>query len=69
MREGEMLKTSIKMLRENNDMTKAQLAEEVDVPIQTINYLEEGRFSPSLLLAYKIAEVLKCKVEDLFRLA
>lgn len=69
MREGEMLKTSIKALREKNGLSAAQLAEKVDVPIQTIKYLEEGRYSPSLLLAYKIAEVLKCKVEDLFELA
>ena len=69
MREGEMLKTSIKTLREGIGMTAAQLAEKVDVPIQTITYLEEGRYSPSLLLAYKIAEVLNCKVEDLFELA
>lgn len=69
MREGEMLKTSIKALREKAGMTASQLAEKVDVPIQTIKYLEEGRYSPSLLLAYKIAEVLKCKVEDLFELA
>ena len=69
MREGEMLKTSIKALREKEGMTASQLAEKVDVPVQTIKYLEEGRYSPSLLLAYKIAEVLKCKVEDLFELA
>jgi putative transcriptional regulator len=69
MREGEMLKTSIKTLRESMGLTASQLAEKVNVPIQTIKYLEEGRYSPSLLLAYKIAEVLKCKVEDLFELA
>jgi putative transcriptional regulator len=69
MREGEMLKTSIKSLREEKGISTVQLAEKVDVPIQTIKYLEEGRYSPSLLLAYKIAEALECKVEDLFKLA
>jgi len=68
MREGEDLKTNIRALREKMDLSSAQLAEKVGVPIQTINYLEEGRYNPSLTLAYKIAEVLNCKIEDLFEL-
>ncbi|GAI91202.1 unnamed protein product, partial [marine sediment metagenome] len=68
-REGEYLKTTIKEKREDAQITAASLAEKVGVPIQTINYLEEGRYNPSLALAFKIAEVLKCKVEDLFKLA
>ncbi len=69
MREGEYLQTTIKEKRENAQMTAANLAEKVGVPLQTINYLEEGRYNPSLALAFKIAEVLKCKVEDLFKKA
>ena len=69
MREGEKLKTSITELREKANLSAADLAEKVGVPISTINYLEEGRFNPSLVLTYKIAEVLKCKIEDLFKLA
>ena len=68
MREGEDLKTNIRALREKMDISSAQLAEKVGVPIQTINYLEEGRYNPSLTLAYKIADVLHCKIEDLFEL-
>ncbi|MFX0041475.1 MAG: PH domain-containing protein [Candidatus Hodarchaeota archaeon] len=68
MREAEKLKTSIKELREKISMSTAQLAEKVGVPIQTINYLEEGRYNPSLTLAYKIAEALNCRIEDLFKM-
>ncbi|MFX0143279.1 MAG: PH domain-containing protein [Candidatus Hodarchaeota archaeon] len=68
MREGEYLKTTIKEKRENANITAAVLAEKVGVPVQTIKYLEEGRYNPSLALAYRIAEVLKCKIEDLFKL-
>jgi membrane protein YdbS with pleckstrin-like domain/DNA-binding XRE family transcriptional regulator len=68
MREGEKLKTSITELREKANLSVADLAEKVGVPLQTINYLAEGRYNPSLALAYKIAEVLKCKIEDLFKL-
>jgi putative transcriptional regulator len=68
MREGEKLKTSITELREKSNLSAADLAEKVGVPLQTINYLAEGRYNPSLALAYKIAEILKCKIEDLFEL-
>jgi len=68
IREGEKLKTSIRELREKNQMTAAQLAQKVGVPIQTINYLEEGKYNPSLTLAYEIAKVLNCRIEDLFEI-
>jgi len=68
MREGEKLKTSITELREKANFSAADLAEKVGVPLQTINYLAEGRYNPSLALAYKIAQVLHCKIEDLFKL-
>jgi putative transcriptional regulator len=68
MREGESLKTTIREKRESVNITSAALAEKVGVPVQTIKFLEEGRYNPSLALAYKIAEVLQCKIEDLFKL-
>lgn len=68
MREGKELKTNIKELREKINMSSVQLAEKVGVPIHTIKYLEEGRYNPSLSLAYKIAVILNCKVEDIFEL-
>jgi membrane protein YdbS with pleckstrin-like domain/DNA-binding XRE family transcriptional regulator len=69
MREGEKLKTTIKERMENANLTEAKLAEKVNVPIQTIQYLIEGRYNPSLALAYKIAQALRCKIEDLFELS
>ena len=68
MREGEYLQTTIKEMREKAQLTAANLAEKAGVPLQTIKYLEEGRYNPSLALAYRIAEVLHCKIEDLFKL-
>ncbi|MBD3256091.1 MAG: PH domain-containing protein [Candidatus Lokiarchaeota archaeon] len=69
MREGEKLKTNITTLRERVNLTVGKLAAKVGVPEQTIRYLEEGRYNPSLTLAYKIAQELNCKIEDLFELA
>jgi putative transcriptional regulator len=68
IREGELLQTSIKELREKVNLSASQLAEKVGVPLQTIQYLEEGRYNPSLVLAYKIAEALNCTIEVLFKL-
>jgi putative transcriptional regulator len=69
MREGESLQTTIKQKRELVQISAAKLAEKVGVPLHTIKYLEEGRYNPSLSLAFKIADVLNCKVEDLFKKA
>lgn len=68
MRTGEKLETKIKELREKANLSIGKLAEQVDVPVQTIEYLEEGRYNPSLLLAYKLAETLNCEIEDLFKM-
>ncbi|MEJ2277748.1 MAG: helix-turn-helix transcriptional regulator [Candidatus Lokiarchaeota archaeon] len=67
MRPGERLETSIKELREEANMTVSELAEKVEVPVQTIEYLEQGQYDPSLALAYKIAKVLNTNIEKLFK--
>ncbi|MFX1236520.1 MAG: PH domain-containing protein [Promethearchaeota archaeon] len=68
MREGEKLKTNIKTLLTDTGLSEAKLAEQIGVPIETIMYLIDGRYNPSLALAYKIARTLSCKIEELFEL-
>ena len=68
MRTGEKLKTSIQELREKAGMSAAQLADKVEVPVHTIEHLEDGTYDPSLALAYKIAKVLGTSIEQLFKL-
>lgn len=61
------MKTNIRFLRHELGISQQNLAKEVDVTRQTINALESGKYNPSLLLAYKITKVLKCKyIEDVF---
>jgi putative transcriptional regulator len=60
------MKTNIKGLRENRNLTQEALAEKVDVTRQTILFLEKGKYNPSLRLAYRIARVLNSKIEDVF---
>ncbi len=48
--------------------TQEELARKVGVSRQTINYIEKGRYQPSVKLALKLSAVLKCRVEDIFEL-
>jgi len=52
--------------RRSLDLTQAKLAELVGVSRQTIISIERGRFSPSVLLAIRIAQTLNTSVEALF---
>lgn len=48
-------------------MTQEELAEEVDVTRQTIIALEQGRYNPSLILAYRVTNALRRPyIEDVF---
>ena len=63
------MKTKIKECRKNLNMTQEELAEIVDVTRQTIISLEQGRYNPSLILAYRITRALKKRyIEDVFYL-
>jgi len=59
----------LKEARTDAGLTQAELAERVSVSRKTVNTVENGVFIPSTLLALKLAEALKCRVEDLFYLA
>ena len=52
--------------RELLGMSRQQLAESVGVHYQTIGYLERGEYSPSLVLAMRISEVLGKDIQNLF---
>ena len=52
--------------RELLGMSRQQLAESVGVHYQTIGYLERGEYSPSLVLAMRIADVLGQDIQSLF---
>jgi putative transcriptional regulator len=53
-------------LRTAKGMSRQQLADAVGVHYQTIGYLERGEYSPSLILALKIAKALDAEIPDLF---
>ena len=58
----------IRRLRfERGEMTQAELAERVGVTRQTVIAIEQGRYSPSLEMAFQIAHVLSVPLEDVFQ--
>ena len=60
------MKNRIRDLRTIYDFTQDELAEKLEVSRQTISSLEKGRYNPSIMLAFKIARVFKCRIEDVF---
>ena len=61
-----MLKTRIHELRKERKINQAELAREVGVRRETIVYLENGKYNPSLKLAMDIAKYFGKSVEEVF---
>jgi putative transcriptional regulator len=64
---GEAMKNRLPEFRAAREMTQGHLAEALNVSRQTVNAIETGRYDPSLPLAFAIARLFKCKIEDVFR--
>jgi DNA-binding XRE family transcriptional regulator len=64
----EPLVNHIERVRTERGLTRRELADAVGVHYQTVGYLERGEYSPSLVLAFRISEVLHTPLEDLFEL-
>ena len=64
--EEEIVTNRVDTLRDSAGLTRQQLADQVGVHYQTIGYIERGEYSPSLVLALKIAHALDRSVEDVF---
>ena len=60
------MKNNLRVERAILNVTQAELAERVNVSRQTINTIEAGKYTPSTVLALKIARVFGKKVEDIF---
>lgn len=56
----------IRELREEQQMTQEELAAKVGVSRQTIISLEKGRYNPSIMLAFKLAQVFSLSIEEVF---
>ncbi len=60
------MKTRIKEYRVKHKLTQEKLAEMVGVRRETIIFLEQGKYNPSLRLAHNVARALQATIEKLF---
>ena len=60
------MKNRLRVLRAERVWSQADLGDALDVSRQTINALENGKYDPSLPLAFRIARLFDCKIEDVF---
>jgi len=66
MPKAEIVNGIRKLRFEHNEMTQQGLADQVGCSRQTIVLLEQGRYSPSLALAFRIAQVFGRTVDEIF---
>jgi putative transcriptional regulator len=60
------MKNRLLALRVEKGWSQQELAEMVDVSRQTIISLENGRYNPSILLAFRLARLFNLQIEDIF---
>ncbi|HLJ51834.1 MAG TPA: helix-turn-helix transcriptional regulator [Rhizomicrobium sp.] len=61
------MRNEIRRLRfAHGEMTQQELAEKIRVTRQTVNAIEQGKYSPSLEAAFRIAEVFALPLESVF---
>lgn len=60
------MKNRLEELRKAQGLRQEELADALEVSRQTIGSLENGRYNPSILLAFKIARFFGMSIEDIF---
>jgi len=60
------MRTRIKEFRARHNLTQEELANKVGVRRETIVFLEQGKYNPSLKLAHDVAKALNAKIDEIF---
>ena len=60
------MKNRVREQRQQTGWTQQNLAEHLGVSRQTVNAIETGKYDPSLPLAFALAALFECRIEDLF---
>ena len=60
------MKNHIEAIRKQHKISQQELADALEVTRQTISSLENGRYNPSITLAFKIAKFFKMSIEEIF---
>ena len=61
------MKNRIRVLRAEKGWTQADLAKALDVSRNSVNAIENGKYDPSLPLAFRIADVFSLRTEEIFQ--
>jgi putative transcriptional regulator len=65
----ETILNSVHTLRTERGLTQEELAEKIGVTRQTVISIEKGNYTPSVMLALKIAKVFNVSVQDIFKIS
>lgn len=60
------LKNRLEILRKQKGIKQEELAEALEVSRQTVGSLENGRYNPSIILAFKLARYFNTTIEEIF---
>ena len=60
------MKNRLEEIRKERGIKQEELAAALEVPRQTIGSLENGRYNPSITLAFKLARYFNMSIEDIF---
>ena len=60
------VKNSLEEIRKERGIKQEELAAALEVSRQTIGSLENGRYNPSIILAFKLARYFNMSIEDIF---
>ncbi|MBF0988032.1 MAG: helix-turn-helix transcriptional regulator [Clostridiales bacterium] len=60
------MRNNLEQIRKEKGITQEELASVLEVSRQTVGSLENGRYNPSIILAFKIAKFFELKIEDIF---
>ncbi len=60
------MKNRLEEMRKQRGVRQEELADALEVSRQTISSLENGRYNPSIILAFKIARYFGVRIEEIF---
>jgi len=60
------VENKLEEIRKQKGITQEDLAKALEVSRQTVSSLENGRYNPSIILAFKIARYFNMSIEDIF---
>jgi putative transcriptional regulator len=65
----EVIQNEVELYRRKEGLTQEELADKLSVSRQTVIAIEKGNYTPSVLLALKIASFFKLSVEKIFKIS